>query len=102
MPRQPYIAYKGNVPQPILSEELIKEIIKRCDINHDNIISEEELIKAFDELGSRFPWFRAQKAMACADSNKNGQIDSDELDQVVKYASKQGYQFKKSQKAYLN
>ncbi|CAK7323735.1 unnamed protein product [Dovyalis caffra] len=74
-----------------LTKEQLKKIFVRHDINHDNHLSRKELKQAFDELGAFFPNFRAARGLSHADANNDGQIDMDELDDLVNYAYKLGY-----------
>ncbi|KAJ9186721.1 hypothetical protein P3X46_002264 [Hevea brasiliensis] len=83
---------KASVP---LSERELKEIFMQFDTDHNNVLSKEELKKAFKYLGAMIPAFRAWRGINCADANGNGQIEFDEeLDILVKYAYKLGYTVK--------
>ncbi|XVE70051.1 hypothetical protein DITRI_Ditri10aG0040400 [Diplodiscus trichospermus] len=82
------------VPKSInltLNEEQLKVIFKEHDINGDGRLSKEELLKAFQKLGSRNPGWRVRRSMHHADKNGDGSISLDELEELVKYAVKQGY-----------
>ncbi|KAG8654752.1 hypothetical protein MANES_05G172901v8 [Manihot esculenta] len=75
-----------------LSEHQLREIFMQFDEDHDNVLSKEEVRKAFTYLGSRIPEFRTLRGFNHADANGNGQIEfGDELDKLVKYAFKLGY-----------
>ncbi|XWS24249.1 hypothetical protein CRYUN_Cryun28dG0084900 [Craigia yunnanensis] len=74
-----------------LNEEQLKVIFKEHDTNGDGRLSKEELSKAFKKLGSRNPGWRVCRSLNHADTNEDGYISLDELDELVKYAIKQGY-----------
>ncbi|KAK4713485.1 hypothetical protein R3W88_019392 [Solanum pinnatisectum] len=80
--------WKG-VSVPI-SEEQLKEILKKYDKNGDGKISKQELKLAFKEMGLNFCRWRAGKAIRHADINKDGYINEEEMSELVKYASKWG------------
>ncbi|KAF5468277.1 hypothetical protein F2P56_012441 [Juglans regia] len=85
----PQIVSKGKVPY---TEEELTNVFKKHDINGDGKLSWLELIAAFEELGSRWPWFRAKDAFGHADQDKNGYVDIKmELKLLVAYASKCNY-----------
>ncbi|XVF36260.1 hypothetical protein REPUB_Repub19eG0042700 [Reevesia pubescens] len=82
------------VPKSInitLNEEQLKVVFKEHDINGDGRLSKEELLKAFQKLGSRNPSWRVHRSLHHADSNGDGSISLDELDELVRYAIKLGY-----------
>ncbi|XWS25630.1 hypothetical protein CRYUN_Cryun27aG0084400 [Craigia yunnanensis] len=74
-----------------LDEEKLKVIFKEHDTNGDGRLSKEELLKAFQKLGSRNPGWRVRRSLHHADRNGDGSISLDELEELVKYAVKQGY-----------
>ncbi|KDP38357.1 hypothetical protein JCGZ_04282 [Jatropha curcas] len=55
-----------------LTEKQIREIISSCDSNHDNLLDMDDLEKAFRQLGSKLPGFRATRVMRYADANRDG------------------------------
>ncbi|KAF5468280.1 hypothetical protein F2P56_012444, partial [Juglans regia] len=77
-----------------LTEEQIKEIFKRHDVNHDGLLSKQELKNAFESLGSRGPGYRASRGLNHADANGDGYINEEELKRLVKYAVQLGYTIK--------
>ncbi|XVE55917.1 hypothetical protein DITRI_Ditri03aG0195600 [Diplodiscus trichospermus] len=82
------------VPKSInitLNEGQLKAIFKEHDTNGDGRLSKEELWKAFQKLDSRNPGWRVRRSLHHADSNGDGYIGLDELEELVKYAVNQGY-----------
>ncbi|KDP38354.1 hypothetical protein JCGZ_04279 [Jatropha curcas] len=77
-----------------LSEERIREIFLQFAADKNNVLSRKELKNAFKYLGAMFPTFRALLGIYRADANGNRKIDSDELDDLVKYANSLGYTVK--------
>ena len=76
------------------TEEQLKNLFKSSDANRDGRLSRQELKNAFASLGSFAPGWRAFRALRRADKNRDGYVDDDELDYVVKYAAKRGYTIK--------
>ena len=74
-----------------LTEPQLKGIFKRFDGDGDGLLSREELIKAFEHLGSRWPGWRAHRALYYADRNGDGYINETELEEVIKYAHRHNY-----------
>ncbi|KAL0017366.1 hypothetical protein SO802_004435 [Lithocarpus litseifolius] len=79
--------YKPGPP----TEDLLRKIFKKYDTNNDNMLSREELKKAFEDLGSLIPGFRAGRGLHHADANRDGYVDETEMDDLVKYAVKVGF-----------
>ncbi|KAK8707986.1 hypothetical protein V6N13_059034 [Hibiscus sabdariffa] len=82
------------VPKSIsltLNEEQLKALFKEHDTNGDGRLSKDELLQAFRKLGSRNPSWRVRRSLSHADGNGDGSIGLEELDELVKYAVKQGY-----------
>ncbi|KAF4395655.1 hypothetical protein G4B88_013429 [Cannabis sativa] len=73
------------------SETQLKSKFRLSDANGDGRLSKQELRNAFASLGSFAPGWRAFRALRRADKNRDGFIDEEELDKVVKYAAKRGY-----------
>lgn len=74
-----------------LNEEQLKVIFKEHDTNGDGRLSREELSKAFQKLGSRNAGWRARRSLHHADKNGDGSVGLEELEELAKYAVKQGY-----------
>ncbi|KAI5354493.1 hypothetical protein L3X38_007388 [Prunus dulcis] len=78
--------YKAPSKVPYTKEQ-IREVFKRHDKNGDGQLSKQELDAAFDELGAKWPPFRAWFARRYADDNGDGFISIDkELSKLVDYA----------------
>nr|GMD99388.1 putative calcium-binding protein CML10 [Ipomoea batatas] len=60
------------------SEEQLRKLFNNHDANRDASLSKKEIEKAFDELGSTVPGWRARRALRRADSDRNGFIDDEE------------------------
>ncbi|KAF9677012.1 hypothetical protein SADUNF_Sadunf08G0063000 [Salix dunnii] len=75
-----------------LTEEQLREIFKKFDISQDGRLSKEELKQAFGDLGAAVPAYRAIRGLSQADANHDGFVDMEELDELVKYAYRLGYQ----------
>ncbi|KAI9200640.1 hypothetical protein LWI28_011095 [Acer negundo] len=84
---------KVDKPHPNLpsNEKQLDGIFRRFDTNHDGCLSQQELTDAFHSLGSRFPSYRAWRALHHADANKDGFVSENEFQQLVKYAVKYGF-----------
>ena len=76
------------------TEGELKKIFKQHDANKDGLLSQAELKKAFQCLGSWIPGIRASNGIHHADANKDGQIDDQELNKLVEYAMQLGYTVK--------
>ncbi|XVE70060.1 hypothetical protein DITRI_Ditri10aG0041400 [Diplodiscus trichospermus] len=75
-----------NFPTSLLVERAeILKLFKRCDVNNDGKLSEDEVKAAFRKLQSRFPSYRTQRAFKVADGNGDGYISEAELDELVNY-----------------
>ena len=89
----PTVDYR-KLPKKILlplSDNQLRNIFKKYDANNDNQLSKEELKKAFAYLGSIIPGIRANRALHHADANKEGFINEGEMDELVKYAVRVGF-----------
>ena len=71
---------------PPLPEDQLRKVFKKYDTNNDNLLSKEELKKAFEYLGSIIPGFRANRGLHHADANKDGYVNKGEMDELIKYA----------------
>ena len=79
---------------PPLPEDQLRKNFKKYDTNNDNLLSKEELKKAFEYLGSIIPGFRANRGLHHADANKDGYVNEGEMDELVKYAVRVGFGIK--------
>lgn len=77
-----------------LTEEQLKTIFLQHDVHGDGRLSRKELSNAFRFLGDRFPNWRARRCLSHVDTNSDGFIDLDEIDELVRYAAK--FNYKKS------
>ena len=73
------------------TEDQLRQIFKKYDTNNDNLLSREELKKAFNYLGSIIPGIRANRGLHHADANKDGFVNEREMDELVKYAVRAGF-----------
>ena len=76
------------------TEDQLRQIFKKYDTNNDNLLSREELKKAFNYLGSIIPGIRANRGLHHADANKDGVVDEGEMNELVKYAVGLGFKVK--------
>ncbi|KAJ4721658.1 putative Calcium-binding EF-hand family protein [Melia azedarach] len=77
------------------TEEQLKMLFRRHDVNGDGKLGKRELKKVFEELSSPWPAWRASRALRHADSNGDGIISLDQdLDRLVKYVLRLGYKIK--------
>ncbi|KAJ4849714.1 hypothetical protein Tsubulata_041645 [Turnera subulata] len=79
---------------PRFTKAQLEKIFMKFDTNGDKCLSRAEMKKAFDDIGSHYPAFRVWRALKYADANGDGQIDMQELDDLVYYAHKIGYKMK--------
>ncbi|KAG6626586.1 hypothetical protein CIPAW_15G060200 [Carya illinoinensis] len=77
-----------------LDEAQVIKILKECDINHDNVYNKQEIKKAFESLGSKWPTIRTYLGLFHADANGDGCISEKEVDTLVKYIVGIGYTVK--------
>ncbi|GMY28636.1 putative calcium-binding protein cml26 [Fagus crenata] len=82
------------LPVPTLTEDQLQKIFKKYDFNNDGLLSKEELKKAFDYLGSCIPGIRASHGIHHADANRDGYVNEEELNELVKYAKRVGFRVK--------
>ncbi|XP_057999028.1 calmodulin-like protein 5 [Hevea brasiliensis] len=88
-----YWSYNKNA-SVYLTEDQLRGIFMQFDVNHDNVLSRDEIKKAFDYIGAWFPGYRARDGIRHADANGDGVVDLNELDDLVNYACKIGYYIK--------
>ncbi|XP_050267195.1 calmodulin-like protein 6 isoform X2 [Quercus robur] len=77
-----------------LTENQLRNLFKRYDANGDNLLSKEELKKAFEYLGSIIPSIHADRGLHHADANNDGYVNEGEMDELVKYAMRVGFTVK--------
>ena len=81
----------GSVPN---KKEQTLEFFKQRDINGDNLLSKSEVKKIFEDLESRFPGIRTWQAMRKADANGDGNIDQNELEDLLNFVVGLNFQVK--------
>ncbi|OAY52689.1 hypothetical protein MANES_04G103100v8 [Manihot esculenta] len=81
--------YKSS-PVP-LTEDQVRQIFMKFDLNGDNVLSREEIRQAFNYLGAMFPAQKARQGIKLADGNGDGVVDMSEMEDLVKYAYNLGY-----------
>ncbi|KAG2666380.1 hypothetical protein I3760_15G057000 [Carya illinoinensis] len=90
--REEFTHGKDKGDQVPCTEAELKAIFEKHDDNKDGKLSRSEVQAAFQELGSRWPWFRAKDGFRHADQDKNGYIDiKTELKLLVAYAANCNY-----------
>ena len=72
-------------------KEQLQNVFKSFDKDGDGKLSWDELKQAFTHLGSRWSYYRTNKAFGKADYNKDGFINQEELAELVDYALDCGY-----------
>ncbi|KAG4379412.1 hypothetical protein GLYMA_17G242701v4 [Glycine max] len=82
----PVPGYRHLPPNIIVTENQIREILRKADSNGDGRLSKEELKKAFIEFGSKMPGWRACRLLRKADTNHDGVLTMEELDTIVDFA----------------
>ncbi|XVE70052.1 hypothetical protein DITRI_Ditri10aG0040500 [Diplodiscus trichospermus] len=91
----PFYNYTEKKGAPInYDEEQIKKIFLDCDTDRNKVLSKDEIKHAFERLGALIPGYRAWRALQHADSNNDGCISMEELNDLVRYAAGLGYQIK--------
>ncbi|KAJ9189911.1 hypothetical protein P3X46_001159 [Hevea brasiliensis] len=91
VPWNPFPVHNYKAAPVPFTEEQVRQIFMRFDLNHDNVLSREEIRQAFQYLGAMFPGQKARQAMKVADANGDGAVDLSEIDDLVKYAYNLGY-----------
>ncbi|CAI0558168.1 unnamed protein product [Linum tenue] len=65
-----------------------KTWVKRLDADKDGKISRQELSDAVRVAGGRFAWLKCRRGVQAADSDGNGFIDEQEMNNLVDFAQK--------------
>lgn len=71
-----------------MTTEEFKVWLKSFDTNKDGRISRDELRRAIRSIRVRFSGWKSKRGVQYADSNGDGFIDDDEIDNLVEYAQK--------------
>ncbi|KAK0576461.1 hypothetical protein LWI29_017904 [Acer saccharum] len=77
------------------TEAQLERMLMQFDGDRDGRLSKQDLTKALESLGSSFPAWRVWRALCHADEDGDGYISKDELNSLVKYIVKQGYDVSK-------
>ncbi|XP_075652432.1 uncharacterized protein LOC142622785 isoform X2 [Castanea sativa] len=77
-----------------LTEHQLRTIFRKFDINNDNLLSKEEPKKAFGYLGSIIPSIHADRGLSHAVASKDGYVNEEEMDELVKHAMRFGFTVK--------
>ncbi|KAJ0086421.1 hypothetical protein Patl1_08964 [Pistacia atlantica] len=87
---------KGVACRRTFDEDQLQGMFKWFDKDNNGILTRQELNEAFSKLGSKFPAWRAWRALLHADTNGDGciSVSEQELNELVKYALKRGYKLK--------
>lgn len=73
-----------------LTDDQLKGMLSKFDTNRDGNICRGELKVGLKSLGLRFTFVRAGRALRHADSNGDGVISDEEINNLAKYVSKWG------------
>ncbi|RVW40574.1 hypothetical protein CK203_081457 [Vitis vinifera] len=73
-----------------LSEEQQQRLLQKFDFDKDGRLSKKDLELGLRQMGLRFCRWRAGRALRHADLNKDRYISKDEINELVKYATKWG------------
>ncbi|XP_048129418.1 calmodulin-like protein 5 [Rhodamnia argentea] len=71
-----------------MSNEEFKKWLATFDANKDGRFSKEELRHAIRATGAWFPWLKTHNAVHAVDTNGDGFIDENEMNNLVDYAKK--------------
>lgn len=73
----------------------LKKFFEKYNTNGDEFLDKKEINRAFKDLGALFPSWRAGRSLRYADTDKNGLIDHEELEALVDYVIKRGFDLNK-------
>ncbi|XP_021679653.2 uncharacterized protein LOC110664327 [Hevea brasiliensis] len=90
--KMPFFINECKQASTVLLDDQLRGLLKRYDANNDGKLSKAELKVAFKSLGSHFAGWRAMRAIHHADANGDGCISEDEMEELIKYAIKLGFQ----------
>ncbi|GLT58947.1 hypothetical protein SLA2020_318000 [Shorea laevis] len=70
-----------------MTKEEIRKYLLKWDKNGDGVLSKQEIKEALHSLGSFFPGYRAQGAMAVADKDRDGcvNMNNHEFEALIDY-----------------
>ncbi|KAJ0818790.1 putative EF-hand domain-containing protein [Helianthus annuus] len=80
--------WSGRRIEGTLPDNQMNSIFRALDTNGDGKLSHKELKVGLKSFGLRFAGVRAWRAIRHVDSNGDGMMDEDEIDELTKYASK--------------
>lgn len=87
--KKPALSFPYQKPGAKMTVKKFTEWLEGLDGNGDGVISRSELEKGIKGLGLWFSKYKTKQAMAAADFNDNGIIDTDEeFKQLIEYAQK--------------
>ncbi|WP_411026283.1 hypothetical protein, partial [Salmonella sp. s58078] len=69
-----------------MTVQQFKQWLKSFDVNGDNRISQQELCEAVRFSGRWFAGRKGKKGINCADKNRNGFVDEDEIENLLDFA----------------
>ncbi|CAL5206011.1 unnamed protein product [Lathyrus oleraceus] len=69
----------------------IMQILIDADVNKDGCYTKGEIKKALKDLGSYIPGWRANNCLKKLDADKDGQINGEEIDDLVDSLLDQGF-----------
>ncbi|OAY52678.1 hypothetical protein MANES_04G102000v8 [Manihot esculenta] len=91
IPHNPFAVHNYRVGPVPLTEEQVRQVFMKFDLNGDNVLSGEEIRQAFKHLGAVYPAQMARKGIEHADINGDGVIDMSEMEDFVRYAYNLGF-----------
>lgn len=85
--------YINTLPDQVklMSQDQIMEILEKTDSNKDGRYTNSELKKALKDLRSYVPGWKVMHCLTTLDANIDGQISSDEIDNLIDYLPARGF-----------